>query len=205
MEMTRKLRVGASLAGLVGAGLALSGCVGGPTYGTDKTATEQLMDDIGNAVTIRPGNGAAKTIAYQPRGQLVLPKDETKLAQPQQSLAGKDNPQWVESPEQMRERLREEATLNQNNQFYESPLTSQFETGRKLSAKEQQEKYREARRLEQGLYSDKRRTLSDPPIEYRKMPEEAQADLGEPEKDKERRRKKEASIAKTGKSPWWPF
>ena len=76
-------------------------------------------------------------------------------------------------------------------------------TNRKLSAAEQTEAYREARRLQMGAYADKRRYLSDPPIEYRRLPEEAQADLGEPEKQKERRRKKEAKAAK--QSSWWPF
>jgi hypothetical protein len=56
-----------------------------------------------------------------------------------------------------------------------------------------------------GAYGDKRRYLSDPPLDYRRLPEEAQADLGEPEKTKERRRKKEAKAAKQSGSSWWPF
>ena len=45
---------------------------------------------------------------------------------------------------------------------------------RVLSAKEQLRAYREARKLEMGPYNDKRRFLSDPPLDYRKMPEEAE-------------------------------
>ena len=176
----------------------------GPTYGTDKTAGEQLVDDIGNAIMVQPDNEEAKKIRYQPRGKLVVPKDQTALVTPQDSVAGKDNPQWLESPEEMRERLRTEADENSDDPHYRSPLITQNATSRKLSTAEQTEAYREARRLQMGAYSDKRRYLSDPPVEYRKMPEEAQADLGEPEKQKERRRKKEAKAAKQGSS-WWPF
>lgn len=204
MAMTREIRL-AGAAALLGACAVLSGCVGGPTYGTDKTSGEQLMDDLGNAVMLRPPNGD-KRIAYQPRGSLVVPKDEATLVQPQKTLASTaDNPQWVESPEDMRERLKAEATENERKIGYNSPLQSQNNTMRQLSTKEQQEQYREARKLQQGLYSDKRRYLSDPPLEYRKLPEEAAADLGEPERKKEIRRKKEAKMANSGTKKWWPF
>lgn len=205
MGMTRQHRLGASVAALLGACAILSGCIGGPTYGTDKTSGEQLMDDLGNAVMLRPPNGDKK-IAYQPRGGLVLPKEDKQLVEPQKSLASTaDNPQWVESPEDMRARLKQEATENERNIAYNSPLASQNTTARSLSTNEQLEQYREARKLQQGLYSDKRRYLSDPPLEYRAIPEEAMNDLGEPEKKKASRRKKEAEIANTGTKKWWPF
>ena len=203
--MMRNFRVHGGLFGLVGAGFLLAGCMG-PTYGTGKTAGEQLVEDIGNVASLGPDNSEAKTIKYQPRGGLVVPGkgQETALVAPQPSVSGKDNPDWIESPEDMRERLREEATANQNNPAYRSPLVSQHATGRTLSAAEQQAAYRDARQLQMGTYSDKRRYLSDPPLDYRRLPEEAQADLGEPERDKERRRRKEAAAAKNGGS-WWPF
>ncbi|HVK92113.1 MAG TPA: hypothetical protein VM468_12045 [Mycoplana sp.] len=204
MGMTRGIRLGASVAALLGACTVLSGCIGGPTYGTDKTSGEQLMDDIGNSVMLRPPNGDKK-IAYQPRGGLVMPGDQARLVEPQKSLASTtDNPQWVENPEDMRDRLKQEATENERKIGYNSPLQTQNNTMRQLSTKEQLEQYREARKLEQGLYSDKRRYLSDPPLDYRKLPEDAASDLGEPEKKKERRRKKEAEMA-SGKKSWWPF
>ena len=202
--MTRHIRVRTGLLGLIGGSFLLTGCMG-PTYGTSKTAGEQLIDDLGNAIMVQPDNEEAKNIRYQPRGNLVLPKDQVALANPQTSISGKDNPEWLESPEEMRERLRTEADENANNTNYRSPLASQSTTNRKLSAAEQREAYREARRLQMGAYADKRRYLSDPPIEYRRLPEEAQADLGEPEKQKERRRKKEAKAAKQSGSSWWPF
>lgn len=205
MRMTRGIRLGASVAALLGACAILSGCIGGPTYGTDKTSGEQLMDDLGNSVMLRTPNSGDKKIAYQPRGGLVVPKDQGQLVAPQKSLASTtDNPQWVENPEDMRDRLKAEATENERKIGYNSPLQTQHNTMRQLSTKEQTEQYREARRVQQGIYSDKRRYLSDPPLDYRKMPEEAAADLGEPEKKKERRRLKEAKMA-SGGSTWWPF
>ncbi|MCY1498458.1 hypothetical protein D9M68_324440 [compost metagenome] len=56
-----------------------------------------------------------------------------------------------------------------------------------------------------GAYSDKRRFLSDPPLDYRRLPEGTETELGEPEKDKERRRKKEAQIKNSGSKWYWPF
>jgi hypothetical protein len=204
MGMTRHIRVRTGLIGLLGASFVLTGCMG-PTYGTGKSAGEQLAEDVGNAVMLIPDNKEAKNIRYQPRGGLVVPKDETALASPQQSVAGKDNPQWLENPEEMRQRLRDEADANSNDVNYRSPLASQNATNRKLSTAEQTAAYREARRLQMGTYSDQRRYLSDPPLDYRRLPEEAQADLGEPERVKERRRKKEAKAAKQSGSAWWPF
>lgn len=198
--------MGASVAALLGACAILSGCIGGPTYGTDKSSGEQLMDDLGNAVMLKPPNASDKKIAYQPRGGLVVPKDPNRLVEPQKSLAStEDNPQWVENPEDMRDRLKQEATENERKIGYNSPLQSQNTTARNLSTDQQLEQYREARKLQQGLYSDKRRYLSDPPLDYRKVPEEVANDLGEPEKKKEKRRKKEAEIANTGTKKWWPF
>ncbi len=56
-----------------------------------------------------------------------------------------------------------------------------------------------------GAYSDRRRFLSDPPLEYRKLPENAVADLGEPERVKEKRRKEQAEMKNTGTKWYWPF
>ncbi len=202
MGMTREFRVYAGLFGIVAGSFVLTGCIGGPTYGTDKTAGEHLVDDLGSAVSISQANPS--NVKYQPRPGLVLPPENEKaaLVQPQQNLASKDNPQWIESPEDTRQRLREEADANADNPNYVSPLAKASANGRKLSASEQTQAYREARKIQMGAYADKRRFLSDPPLEYRKLPEEATADLGEPEQVKERRRKKEAAIKGSGKK-WY--
>ena len=98
---------------LLGLALGASGCMG-PTYGTDKTAGEQLVDDLGDAMSLAPKK-KTEQLAYQPRGQLVAPADKQKLVEPQQNLASKDNPAWLESPEQTRDRLRAEADENSDN------------------------------------------------------------------------------------------
>ncbi|SER96769.1 hypothetical protein [Rhizobium sp. NFR03] len=202
MTMTRQYGAGAGVLSILAASLVLTGCIGGPTYGTDKTAGEHLMDDLGSTVSL--GDEKSANVKYQPRPGLVLPPsgERTALVQPQASLANKDNPAWVESPEETRQRLREEADENADRPGYVSPLAKASANGRTLTAKEQQEAYREARKLQMGAYSDKRRTLSDPPLEYRKAPEEALTDLGEDETIKERRRKKEAQVQGSGKK-WW--
>jgi len=200
--MTREFRVYAGIVGVVAGSFVLTGCIGGPTYGTDKTAGEHLIDDLGSAVSM--GGDKPKNVKYQPRPGLVLPPEGEKVAlvQPQQTLATKDNPQWIEAPEETRQRLREEADANADRPGYVSPLAKSSANSRQLTAKEQQEAYREARKIQMGAYADKRRFLSDPPLEYRKLPEEAVADLGEPEQVKARRRKKEASVKGSGKK-WY--
>ncbi|MCV9962991.1 hypothetical protein OIU34_13870 [Pararhizobium sp. BT-229] len=202
MGMTREFRVYAGIFGVVAGSFVLTGCIGGPTYGTDKTAGEHLVDDLGSAVSLGPSN--PKNVKYQPRPGLVLPpqSETASLVQPQQNLASKDNPQWIESPEETRQRLREEADANADNPNYVSPLAKASANGRALTKSEQTQAYREARKIQMGAYADKRRFLSDPPLEYRKLPEEATADLGEPEQVKERRRKKEAAIKGSGKK-WY--
>ncbi|KQS91260.1 MULTISPECIES: hypothetical protein [unclassified Rhizobium] len=202
MGMTREFRLYAGLFGIVAGSLVLTGCIGGPTYGTDKTAGEQLIEGLGSAVSLE--GEKPKNVKYQPRPGLVLPPEgeQTALVQPQTNLASKENPQWIESPEETRQRLREEADANADNPGYVSPLAKASANGRALSKSEQTQAYREARKIQMGAYADKRRFLSDPPLEYRKLPEEATADLGEPEQVKERRRKKEAAIKGSGKK-WY--
>ena len=51
MTMKIEYRAGVTIGALIAASLTLSGCMG-PTYGTDKTSTGQLIDDLGNIVSI---------------------------------------------------------------------------------------------------------------------------------------------------------
>lgn len=99
--------------------VSASACLG-PTYGTDKTATEQLISDLGNVASIKPPN-ADQTIAYTPRPEIVEPPNTTGLPLPEPSVA-EVNDNWVESPEQTRERLIAEADANRNSTTYRSPL-----------------------------------------------------------------------------------
>jgi hypothetical protein len=198
--MTEKYRVAGTVIVLSALALSASSCMG-PRYGTDKSATEQLVDDLGDAASLTPAK--AKTVAYPPRGALVRPADSKTLVQPENSLASKDNPQWLESPEEMRNRLKAEADENKDNASYRSPLVRSVTEGKTQSPEQQAAAFREARKLQEGRYSDQRRFVSDPPLEYRKVTDPAELnDLGESEAAKEKRRKKEAAIAGSG-NPWW--
>ncbi|TIU60890.1 MAG: hypothetical protein E5W25_30060, partial [Mesorhizobium sp.] len=67
--MTERICVRAALlAPLVASGLALSGCMSSPTYGTDKTAGEQLAGDLSSAFSIAPKR--KDPIDYKPRPDL---------------------------------------------------------------------------------------------------------------------------------------
>jgi len=59
--------------------------------------------------------------------------------------------------------------------------------------------------LQKGSYVDQRRYISDPPPGYRTVDDPAKLDdVGEPELKKQKKRKKEAAVANTGKQ-WWNF
>lgn len=200
MTNLRAVRVLAGVSGLLAVSLGLSGCVS-PTYGTGETAAEQLMDDIGAAASITPTNNADKSkIKYAPRPGLVVPKggEQTALVEPQASLADKNSGQWIESPEEARARLSQEAEDNKNNPGYRPRIASPNDSTNKQFAA-----FREARRIQDGNYSG-RRYLSDPPAGYRDVDATQLNDLGEPERVKEKRRKKAATMA-TGSKWWMPF
>lgn len=198
--MTKLYRVAGAFAALSLIGLAASGCMG-PTYGTGKSANEQLFDDLGDAVSLKPQK--QPDLAYQPRGQLVKPANVNALVEPEKNIATKDNPQWVESPEELRKRLRAEADANADNSSYRSPIAVSTANGQGLSPEQQRQAFREARKIQDGRYSDQRRFMSDPPLDYRRVDDPSKLeDLGTPEAKKEKERKKEAEIAGSGKK-WW--
>jgi len=223
MTMKTEYRAGVTIGAIIAASLTLSGCMG-PTYGTDKTATAQLIDDLGNIASIgSPRKGT--DIEYKPRPAIVQPSADGSLPAPQQNVV-ENNPQWVESPEQTRQRLREEAAANSGNTAYVSPLAKRSApvqqktdlNGRRLVGRaaeapaampnvaEQRRAYQERRKIQKGAYSDRRRFLSDPPLTYRKPADTAPVgELGESERAKEKRWKEEATKAGTGKRNWWPW
>jgi hypothetical protein len=127
------------------------------------------------------------------------------LPAPQEKISEVDG-SWPESPEQRRKRLRDEATANQDNKLYESPIVN---TGlgqvqdKPLTPEEQRQRFREGLKVQQGAYQG-RRYLSDPPNSYKVPVDNAPVgELGEPEKKKEARRLK-AARKNTGWR-WWPF
>lgn len=206
-----------TVAPLVASGLFLAGCMGSPTYGTNKTASEQLFDDVTNIVSIAPKRGPA--IDYKPRGELVRPaKGEAAVASapalpaPQQSVvASAGSEAWPESPEARRKRLRDEATANQENGDYDSPLvndvaakrTGQIPASRRYdrsffgapegdAAQQRAAFNKRLAETKQGS-PDTRRYLSEPPVTYRAAEATAPSgDVGEDEWKKERRQKAES-------------
>jgi hypothetical protein len=214
------------LAPLVAGGLALSGCVSSPTYGTDKTANEQLFGDLSNAISLSPPK--KEKIVYKPRPALVTPAPGAKeaLPPPQENITQTASADWPESPEQRRARLRAEATANENDPNYQSGIVDDVQTDpvavRKAmkesgsshppppdGGKDVQRRGEIKRRLVESKQGDptSRKYLSEPPLAYRLPADTApKGELGEDEAKKARRLKKEAE-AKSGKKgmfDWLP-
>ncbi|UVK37520.1 hypothetical protein LHFGNBLO_004568 [Mesorhizobium sp. AR10] len=226
--MTERYRVRvALLAPLVASGLALSGCMGSPTYGTDKTAGEQLAGDLSSAFSFAPKR--KEQIDYKPRPELVKPAPGQKevLPPPQESIetASAD---WPESPEQRRARLRADATAHQDDPSYQSQIVDDVQTDPasvKRAMAESGSSHPPAwkpadsdkgradeikRRLAESKQGDpnKRKYLSEPPVQYRVAADTApQGDIGEDEYKKERRLKKEAAAKSKsgGMFDWLPW
>jgi hypothetical protein len=207
MKTSHGFRAAASVAGLMAGVLSLSGCMGSPTYGTGKPAMEQLGDDLTSAISLG-GGGDKSDVKYNPRPGLVVAAEDKTLPPPQTSLASRDNnPGWVESPEETRQRLRQEATDNAGNPRYRSPLLAGRGQAGQMTESEKWEAFRQAKQnaAAPDVTDGRRRSLTDPPVQYRNVDQAALADLGEPELQKERRRKKEAEATRKGSSWWKPF
>nr|WP_272210436.1 hypothetical protein [Marinicella sp. W31]MDC2876317.1 hypothetical protein [Marinicella sp. W31] len=190
----RSMKIAIALAGIA----SLASCVSAPTYGTGKSATAQLVEDLGEAVLVI--NPDQPDLQYEARPTLVTPSKDVSgrpLIAPQKSVASVDNPNWIESPEEQRSRLYEEAEDNKDNPFYRSPLLA-GDNPQAMTEKEQLEAFRKARSEATSIDITQRRYLIDPPEQYR-VPSSSEAlnDLGESERAKERRRQKLAE----GKDP----
>ncbi|MEQ1953308.1 hypothetical protein ABMA59_18030 [Mesorhizobium sp. CN2-181] len=187
-----------------------------PTYGTDKTASEQLIGDVSNVLSLAPKERAA--IDYKPRPELVKPVKGTAavLPTPQDSIASAGNPEWPESPEQKRARLRAEADENRDDPSWRPNIDPDL--ARATAAPVEKNPVMNTRHLETGVEPvgtgkagaqsaafrkqmaenrqgspDTRRYLSEPPLDYRQASTAAPTgELGEDELKKERRLKAEA-------------
>jgi hypothetical protein len=207
----------ALVAPLVASGLLVSGCMSSPTYGTAKTANEQLVDDVNGILSLAPKN--RNQIDYKPRPELVKPASTAVLPAPQENIASASGAAWPESPEQKRARVRADATANRDNPGFEplivddlSPAREKRQPGvsqrliddgaviqQNLERKQQREEFN--RRLAENNQGSPttRKYLSEPPLEYRKPAETAAAnDVGEDELKKQRRIKKAAQKQGTG-------
>lgn len=220
---TRRLAI---VSPMLAVGLLSSGCMSSPTYGTGVSANEQLLTDVSSIVSVAPQR--KDPIDYKPRPELVKPApgQATDLPAPQEQVAKAGNPDWPESPEQRRKRLRDEADANRDNAFYKPSIVNDVSgSGPDYTAsqagvtakardsgvmpagqaavqrREVQKKLAESR---QGS-STTRRYLSEPPLDYRQPAGTAAADdLGEDELVKQRRAKKLATQPRGIKDyiPW---
>ncbi len=210
----------ALIAPLVASGLLVSGCMSSPTYGTDKTANEQLTSDLTGMLSLKPKSRAAE---YKPRPELVKPTNPTtELPPPQENIVTASAGLWPESPEEQRARIRANATANSDNPNYESEIINDVSSARETRAPatsgaagrasesgliDQADARKRADKFKQQVAATKqgsptvRRTLTEPPLEYRLPAETAPTDeLGEDEFKKARRLKAEA---KKGNDKSW--
>jgi len=222
-DRVKKIQLVILMMGLGSASIMLSGCNVGPTYGTGKSAGQQLMDDVSSIASLRPKNTAGQ-VETRPRPDLVPPAPEQRavLPPPQESVARVDGGQWPESPEERRQRLRDEATANQDNPDYVSPIEppkARYRRERRTDgnragderipvlsrneARKQRDAYQKVRQENSGGTATQRKYLSEPPLVYRQPSDTAPIDeTGDDEAKKERKRK----AANPGtKKRWWPF
>jgi hypothetical protein len=185
---------------LVVAMASLSACVGSPTYGTDKPADQQLLEDITGVLSLAPRND--ERIEYKPRPELVKPATLDRLPTPQDPLTTAGNPAWPESPEQRRARIRAEATVNRDNLDYDPQVVDTRAVAQPVqrnargdnvdmfasNANSRAEFNRRLAASQQGSATS-RRYLSEPPVEYRIPAATAPVgDVGEDEWKKEKER-----------------
>lgn len=204
-ENTRKsrpLRTAMTLGVLAVSGLALAGCMSSPTYGTGKTANEQLFDDLTGVLSLGPKD--KPNIEYKPRPELVKPGTTAVLPTPQQSATVAAA--WPEGPEQKRLRLRAEATANQDNPAYRSPIVNDlYKPARELTPDEMRAEVARRKAIANATDPTARRYLSEPPLDYRVAASTApQGEMGEDEWKKERDAKS-AARANRPRERWSPF
>jgi hypothetical protein len=177
--------------------IALSGCVS-PTYGTGKTSGSQLLEDVSNMANVVP-KGQKEKISYAPRPELVRPAAGAALPPPQENAKAAAAGNWPESPEERRARLKAEATAAQDDPLYVPKIKNDgfgVQEG-PLTPEEQQARFRAARKANTAGSPNSRSFLSEPPLEYRQPSDTAPVgDVGEDEKKKERRLKREATKGK---------
>jgi hypothetical protein len=103
---TRGLRTSFVASAAAIAALALSGCVGGTTYGTGVSQEKQTLKDVYTMFNLQ---GEKKNIDYSPRPDLIVPENKQALVEPLDDAATTSNAQWPETPEERIARIRAQA------------------------------------------------------------------------------------------------
>lgn len=187
------------------AGLAFAGCVASPTYGTDKTQNQQLLEDITGMLALGPKKGPK--IDYKPRPELVEPETTAVLPPPQDNVTTASSQAWPESPEDRLARLRSEADENRDSPFFRPNVVNDA-TSRNtevtyddpilanMGSKERFEEMKRRRVERAGGNASSRQYLSEPPVDYREPADTAPVgELGEPEWKKERQARRNSREA----------
>jgi len=182
--------------------MALAGCTSGTTYGTGVSHEEQTLGGLYNMLSIKSAD--AEDIDYSARPDLVMPANKEALPVPgdnsAEQVAGDQN--WPETPEQRIAAVRSEAPevddrsgllpteyltsekkgiRNSSGLYAAARATRADEELPIVDPNEQRQSEEIRRRREQLAYSTgvKRKFLTEPPSEYRKPADTAQAgDLG---------------------------
>jgi hypothetical protein len=224
LGMTANRRGITVMAGMLVAGTMLAGCQS-PTYGTDKTASDQLVSDVSGILSLAPP--PREKVDYKPRPALVRPSkaEIAALPAPQDSIASSENPNWVESPEEKRARLRAEADENSNDPSWRPKIDADMARASASQFPREKSTVMNTRSLESGVqptgssnalqaqqFKQKlaetrqgsptsRKYLSEPPTDYRQASATAPVgELGEDELKKERRLK---AAARKKKDKTW--
>jgi len=185
---------------LAGSAVALSACMGAPTYGTGTPADQQLVEDLTGALSLAPKD--RPKIEYAPRPGIVMPPSTEVLPPPQEDVTA-TSPQWPESPEERLARIRAEATARQDDPTYNPGIIRDIARNDRPQGPRNRwndtdfqdagsaESKREAfnRRLAENRQGSPatRRYLSDPPLDLRQpAPTAPVGDVGEDEWRKQR-------------------
>lgn len=209
---------------LVASAAILGGCTSGTTYGTGSSHEEQTVKSMYNLLSIKPPEKA--NIDYSARPDLVMPANKGALPTPADTAQQVDDQNWPVDPEQRIAAVRAEAPqpdersgnlpteyllsekegIRNSAGLYRASRKSEKDGGQFLKMIQEESKTGSnvseevKRRREQLTYSTgaSRKFLTEPPTEYRRPAETAEAGAVGltneeiAELDKKRRKQEEA-------------
>ncbi|AQX27493.1 MULTISPECIES: hypothetical protein [unclassified Bartonella] len=170
------------LAGILSVCFMLTGCnLSAPTYGTDKTASLQFVDDITNLASLRSKNKNSQLVMKQ-RPRLIFPESSarTVLPPPQVDITEINSYDEMEMSEKSQKNLQGGAAINRVNSYGNISLSADKKIVTRgpgnidnsegiiqFNEKQQREEYLRRRQDADGGNANYRRYLSEPPLIYR--------------------------------------
>lgn len=207
--------------------MALTGCVGGTTYGTGVSQEEQLLQDLEGMISMGSKKKKQTRINYSARPDLIIPSQTTALPAPVDQGVSTSNADWPESPEQRLARIRGDA---EQADVRSGEISLEEQRRNKIGIKVGRGKFNNPDidrdghaaidALKDGSYKNaamlrklnststggppSRKYLTEPPVEYRIPASSAPTgDLGISEAEKERRAEKAAKRKKANDTGMW--